>query len=1788
MSAIQLPCKGSPWDHQDWSACVRNEVINKLLPLIALIISLLLLIVQRRSFKSRHAASVRQIAQLDPASSNIDVQRPVKGPSLLRRVLSAVMPRHGNHVFARILGKAAPKGQSANSRSDQYSSVGASSSPESASSAAALAIFHIENAVLLNEVYKNSEEKASDPLEEASSRQSDVSIERLKRFWEAAGSVLSAIASAMAVALGQGQMYWPALWTYLSILSVHTLFSKASLFNHKSFLFTFAFICSIFNTRSTLLHHSPRSSMYLAVLQLALSTLTLIPTIFFPLHTKLPLRLRALQKTIRVQQWVGEARTAIPTPRGDRSPTPNINGSGTDATTSEKAKSLIPFPQNRASIFSRALFGFVTPFLYKHYKIQFTLDAVPDLPAESRAAYVVAGFRSSSGNLADQEGWSSGGEDGPADDAGETVPAEDTPLLNKSVKQERLAISTRSLSARLFIHFLPLIAVQVFWAFINGVATLTPAIFLRYILSYIAERSRGKHDTPVHMAVTYAVGLALGQIMASIAASQALFNGRTICIRLRAILIFEIVNKALRRRDTGGLTKEEKQSVEEDASKGSKSSKRTSDGELNNLVAIDVFRVSEVGAYLHFLFPQAPTEIALCVYLLIKLLGTSAVCGLAFLLLSMPLQTLTARLFVKVQKMLLEATDNRLNLTNEVLNCIKTVKFFAWEKPFEKRLNEARERELRVLVYRAFAWLLNATIYMGLPMTVTLVTFAVHTAVFKRPLPAETAFTALALFNALRSPIDALPDMFINVLTTKVSVGRIDKFLQEQETTKYEQLMPSSSKHTRSNLIGFTDSTFTYSEDDDEIAVGSAFCLHNIDVKFPPGQLSVIAGPVGSGKTTLLMSLLGETRQLSGETHMPCVVARALLEPDIQTGLSDTVAYCSQSPWLLGATIKENILFGQEYDEKRYKDVVRACALEPDFRIFEYNDETEVGEKGTSLSGGQKARVALARALYSPAKYLLIDDALSAVDVHTAKHLYRQYLKGPLVKNRTIILVTHATSLCLPGAGFVVAMKEGRVVASGLPSDVLATGIFDQEGPASGTQTPSRPSVVSSSTSSALDLPTEEDEEGGSKLDQTIEVLDEGARAVEQAEYKKKLDKKALHANEETYGKGSIGFKSYKLYLSSFASTPFRLACYWIVGVALFASSRGIDVVNASWLRDWASTYEHMQTSLTASVIIVSPMRSLLSASRSLVASAYLTTEVWPSNDSLARMTQDDDDQERRTRYYLTVYGLLAILYVTLGVTRDAIGYYGALQASRRMYKRLTKTIIIAKPQWFDRTPIGRIMNRLSKDIETIDQDLSPQIMFFVDVTLQTLIILLVACYAVPEFTVFAVLVVILYWLIGALYVVSSRDLKRLESVSRSPIFTLVGEVLSGAVIIRAYGDASRFTRHCLRLIDKTNRPFYFLWAENRWLSIRVDLVAMVVSFAMSLFLILTPTIDAPLAGFALSFTIQLVDAVLWVLRMYTMMEINANSIERVAEYLDVEPEDQGGLVAPAAWPSRSGDLVIEELSVRYSPELPLVLKGISFTVKAGEKVGICGRTGSGKSSLALALFRFLEAESGKIIVDGLDISKVRIEDLRSRLTVIPQEAQLFSGTIRSNLDPFGVCEDAQLWDALERCQLANKGSQIPSPVNGTPFSNTTAVVSSLDMPVEQGGKNFSAGQKQLLALARGLLKISNSNIVILDESTASLDSSSEEKIQKTIQSEMKEATMLTIAHRLRGIITFDKVLVLDMGNIVEYDRPSTLLRQAGSVFRDMCSRSEEFDLLQEMAEEADREREKKEKQRQG
>jgi ABC-type multidrug transport system fused ATPase/permease subunit len=381
------------------------------------------------------------------------------------------------------------------------------------------------------------------------------------------------------------------------------------------------------------------------------------------------------------------------------------------------------------------------------------------------------------------------------------------------------------------------------------------------------------------------------------------------------------------------------------------------------------------------------------------------------------------------------------------------------------------------------------------------------------------------------------------------------------------------------------------------------------------------------------------------------------------------------------------------------------------------------------------------------------------------------------------------------------------------------------------------------------------------------------------------------------------------------------------------------------------------------------------------------------------------------------------------------------------------------------------------------------------------------------------------------------------------------------------------------KLVDNHSRAFWHLWLFNRWMGFRLSIIGAVFAVSIAGIIVFAPSIDASLAGFALAFALQYTGAIMWTIRSYANLEMDMNATERIIEYSRLETEDQSGTPAPAAWPTE-GRLEVNGLVAGYAPDLPPVLKGLSFTAEKNQRVGVVGRTGAGKSSLTLALFRFLEASEGTILVDGIDISKITLHDLRSRLAIIPQDPVLFSGTVRSNLDAFDEYTDAELRDALERVHLirgTGLASRDETEPAAAPESSTTPVAeadkntnifNSLSSKISEGGLNLSQGQRQLLCLARAI--VSRPKIMVLDEATSAVDMATDVLIQRSIREEFGESTLLVIAHRLSTIADFDRILVMSDGKAVEYGTPRELMERKG-VFWDMVGSSGEKDNLEEI-----------------
>ena len=521
--------------------------------------------------------------------------------------------------------------------------------------------------------------------------------------------------------------------------------------------------------------------------------------------------------------------------------------------------------------------------------------------------------------------------------------------------------------------------------------------------------------------------------------------------------------------------------------------------------------------------------------------------------------------------------------------------------------------------------------------------------------------------------------------------------------------------------------------------------------------------------------------------------------------------------------------------------------------------------------------------------------------------------------------------------------------------------------------------------------------------------------------------------------------------------------------------------------------------------------------------------------------------------WFVGVYTGLGVATVIMSGVSPFSLFWTGLRASRRLHDGLLQGIMRSPMSFFDQTPLGRITNRISKDIYTVDKTLPGVFDSFLGCLFSVLATIIIILIAMPLFIVILIPLTAYYLYEQRFYVHSSREIKRLDSISRSPIYANFGETLDGTAVIRAYEAQQRFIEKNNELLDVNQRAYFIISSANCWLGIRLEFAGTVIIGAAMLLSVIgkNPTNFAftSMAALAISYSLDTTQSLNWLVRMATDMETQIVAVERIEEYTNLPSEAPAhipGSVPPANWPSR-GEIAIEDLTMRYRPELEPVLKHISLHIRPGEKIGVVGRTGAGKSSLVLCLMRIVELETGKIVIDGVNIRDIGLEDLRSSIAIIPQEPLLFSGTVRSNLDPFHEYSDEAIWSALEQASMKDVIAE-----------NATG----LDTPVEEHGNNYSVGQRQLLCIARALLR--KSKVILMDEATASIDSETDMKIQSTIRTQFTESTVITIAHRIHTIIDSDRVLVLELGEVKEYDQPGVLLEDPKSLFSQLVEKSKE------------------------
>lgn len=1286
-------------------------------------------------------------------------------------------------------------------------------------------------------------------------------------------------------------------------------------------------------------------------------------------------------------------------------------------------------------------------------------------------------------------------------------------------------VKTASKRANLFFAlfdiFWPNVTVAYISKLLGDTAYLGSTLLMEKIIDAVSKEDTG-------LACGYVVVMFAIMIISNLLTNRFYYQSMYIGVFTRAALVSGIYKRALNMQGRDRST-----------------------GKLVNHISTDVSRI-DFGAQWWLVTFTAPVELIVCIIILLSRFGVSCLSGFALVVVVLPIQASCMKFLFDLRNKSLEWTDRRARRTQEVLSGMRIVKLFSYESNFLQWISKLRRNELKYifrLTVRLAALLATA---IGLPVLAGVL--AVITFYFKEGhLDASKVFPAVTLFQLIRLPLMFLPFGLSVIADGYASILRLSEVFYAQQhdvSVKSDALSPYG--------LQFTDAQFEWddvSEDptlkpttteekkekrkqkqkqkrlwaflrknrknvpasekkrlglfrrkakkEDLALIGgkpkpkpvedspSDFIMAPLNLAIKRGELCAIIGPVGSGKSSLLLGAIGEMRKVSG---------------DVTWG-SQRIAYCSQSAWIQNATLRDNILFGQPFDEDRYWECVERAELVADLAMLQNGDLTEIGERGVTLSGGQKQRVNIARALYYDADVICLDDPLSAVDAHVGKALFNNAILPLRSRGKTILLVTHAIQY-LEGCDRIVSMDDGRIEEVGTFAELMAArGHFYQ---------------TMQNYSTLRQTGVEED-------------ANDLAAEVEAGKSKPKLDTGKLSKpggntmELEERNTGAVDMFVWKAYLR--AGKAMVLVPLAFIFACCMQASTTLTTYWLNWWAEWNITGEHSMG------------------------------------------------------FSLGLYIMLGVMQFIFNFIADILLGLMTYFASRKLHDNAMKRVMYSPMAWFDTTPIGRIINRFGKDIDVLDNQVSgllrQSVATFMTMLGAGAMIIALTYY----FAIVIVGVLLISWFISTYYRASSREFKRVDALLRSTLYSHFAESLTGLTTIRAYNESKRFLYENYKAMDLQNRAYFLTIVNRRWLGLRLDLLGSLCVLVVGILAaVRVHGMGAGQSGVVLSMMITIAQSLSMLTSELTELENEMNSAERLvyyAETLDQEaPQQIPDTKPPASWPDH-GAIDLDNLWLKYRPNLPNVLKGVTLHVNGGEKVGIVGRTGAGKSSILTVLLRLSEATQGTISIDGINVSMIGLEDLRLAIAILPQEPLLFSGTLRSNLDPFGLYDDARLWDAMQRAYLTGPTSatttedvihdpSVPmterTKMQGDaqakePGTESKALTRlSLDSIIDEEGANLSVGQRSLVSLARALVR--NSKIILLDEATASVDLETDAKIQKTIRTEFADRTLLCIAHRLSTIIGYDRIVVMEDGKVVEFDTPLTLFDRSDGIFRGMCSRS--------------------------
>eukprot|EP00644_Phytophthora_capsici_P002650 jgi/Phyca11/543332/estExt2_Genewise1Plus.C_PHYCAscaffold_110591 len=1042
------------------------------------------------------------------------------------------------------------------------------------------------------------------------------------------------------------------------------------------------------------------------------------------------------------------------------------------------------------------------------------------------------------------------------------------------------------------------------------------------------------------------------------------------------------------------------------------SRKKKSTGELTNMYTADCETLVRTALVVHQMW-LIPLQIAVVSYMLVEVLNVAAFAGIAVIVLMLGLNQLVSKKMLSFQRQVRRVKDKRMKKVTEAFKAVSIIKFNAWEDPITARISAARETELQTLLKLRIMTSLSIVLLWGMPVFISIAAFGTFSVVLHRDLTPAIVFTSLALFLLIQAPLRSITSIVSMAIQCSVALERISSFLRMEE---------------------LKENKGEFAWDKDGLSL-----LRDVNLEVKKGEFLVVQGTVGCGKSSLCAALLGEMEKRKGTVFV-----------------GGSVAYCSQQAWIQNMTVKDNILFGHPFDRKKYEAVLDACALKSDLRSLPAEDLTEIGERGVNLSGGQQARIALARACYSNSSVYILDSPLSAVDAIVQNEIFEKCLLG-LLKNKTIILVTHNPEI-------ITSKFITRAVT------------IDDVG-----------SVVETYRS-----------ESQSEYEPMVSPLGRDSYALSGQKSISTRKKSPSYSAERDSERGRL--------IQDEARSDGRVSRH--VFEAYYHAVGGFPIVFA---------------------ILLSQM---------LWQALQISSDFWLSgwSNDAATLGKAAASTKEHTAYRLGVYASLGLLAALMVFSRTVIVTIYGLRAARSLFDRMTYSLMHAPMRFFDANPIGRVLTRYGADVAAVDVAIPFQFgtlaanVFSVGCSLAT------AAFLIRWKGFLLLPVIAVYVAVGSFYVAPARELQRLSKTTISPVLNHMSESVDGASVVRAFGHVQRFFQVSDAKLDANHKIWYAQIYVSQWFSLRIQLVgSLLLLVVTSSLVLLHRQLNVAIIGLAFSYSLKIAANLEGIVRSLTRIETVMVSPERMQEYIEIEQEAPYRIpmmdpLAHLDWPS-VGSIEFHQVSFRYKAGGDLVLRQLSFSVDGGQKIGIVGRTGAGKSSLTMALFRINELASGRVLIDGVDVSTIGLKSLREKLSIIPQTPVLFKGPLRDYLDPFDEFTDDQLWGSIREVGLIERIAEDKEK---------------LLMTVEENGENFSVGERQMLCMARALLR--HSRVVVFDEATAAIDRETDQKLQRVIRTAFAKSTVLTIAHRLDTILDSDRILVLDGGRAVEFESPAKLV----------------------------------------